>query len=418
MRARVPLLILAALAVAVAGCGTRERSNPFDPGNPSTRGQPVGFAATAGDRLVTLSWRPASAPDLQGFRVFRRGENESTFVPITSILSPGSSGYGDFGVPNGVTQHYQLYYVFFDGRSGVPATDLATPGPLKVWVADYRAGRLARVAPDGRRVADADPDFTAPSHVAINPVSGVVWASDAFAGRLVLTFPGSGTRLEISSVLSPGAIALDPVRGEGWVCDPTADLVRRFTEMGQPLSPSLGPVQDPLGIAVDREDGSVWVCDNAGNRVRHFTRTGGSLANIALDRPSRVAVDSLTRTAWITSFTTGRIYTFDPVGVPLDTFTVARGPIGVAIDPRRDVVWVADATSSELLRLAPDGTVLGRTGGVTGVTEIDVDPGSGEVWATSPSTGQVFRVGATGTLLRRLPGFSEPFGISVAAPSI
>jgi hypothetical protein len=71
MRVLVPFLVAIAVAGALSGCSDRERLNPLDPSNPSTRVAPIGFAAVAGDGFVSLSWRPATSSDVTGYDLYR-----------------------------------------------------------------------------------------------------------------------------------------------------------------------------------------------------------------------------------------------------------------------------------------------------------------------------------------------------------
>ena len=91
-----PFLALLVLLVAGSGCSSRERSNPFDPGNPSTRGHPIAFAALAGDGYATLTWQAVSGSGLVGYQAFRRAEGESSFRAISDVIPPQLTRFTDF----------------------------------------------------------------------------------------------------------------------------------------------------------------------------------------------------------------------------------------------------------------------------------------------------------------------------------
>src|SRR5262245_48336434 len=101
------LLALLIAALLTAGCSNRERLNPLDPANTSTRGAPQGFAAIAGDGLVELSWNALQPKDwVLGYRIFRRIES-GTFDRLAD-LPPNSSQYLDVGLANDVDYTYHI----------------------------------------------------------------------------------------------------------------------------------------------------------------------------------------------------------------------------------------------------------------------------------------------------------------------
>lgn len=127
MRRLLPLLILAGLA----GCSSRERSNPFDPANPNTHGGPAGFAAFADDGRIDLKWQAVPGTSLSGFRLYRRTDAESAYRAITGLLPPTTTQVADVGLLNGLTHYYRLVYVFPDeGELNTVAEDLRHPVPL------------------------------------------------------------------------------------------------------------------------------------------------------------------------------------------------------------------------------------------------------------------------------------------------
>lgn len=412
MRGRLPLLTL--LVAALAGCSSRDHTNIFDPANPVTRGHPIGFVALAGNGLVQLSWQPVNAEGLIGFDLLRRVEGETDYTPIGGFLPPTASHFSDYGAINGRDHYYRIYYVFSGGRGGAPAEDVATPGPLRVWLGDLD-GRLLRVTPDGRHVATADAGYGSPGYVAANPRSGIVWISDAATGEVILYDPGTGSVTRFAGPTRPGAIGVDAARRVAWVCDDVQGVVHHLSETSGAIAPLLGPLEDPLDCAVDPTDGSVWVCDNHGDRVRRFAPDGSGLADLALSRPSRVAVDSLTREAWVTSLDQARAFRIGPDGVPRDT-VVLSGPVGIAVDARRGRVWVADARSGTVVAMERDGAEAFHIGGLPNVTEIAVDLRTGDAWTTRPNDGELVRIAADGSRVSRLAGLGFPYGLSVTNP--
>src|SRR5687767_14793734 len=144
-RSRSMRVFLALLILAIAGCSDRERSNPFDPSNPLTRGAPADFAALAGDGRIDLRWQTVSGDGLVGYRLYRRTAAESAFTALSAVLPPHVGTYADLGLLNGLEHHYRIYYVFAEGDRDPPAEDVAAPGRVRPWVVDARQGKLLRL---------------------------------------------------------------------------------------------------------------------------------------------------------------------------------------------------------------------------------------------------------------------------------
>ena len=412
MRRLVALLTFA--LPLLAGCSARPRLNPFDPANPATGGRPADFEALADNQSVRLQWQATPAPGLLGFQVFRLAPGEADYRPLTGVLPPTASSQGDFGLLNGAEHRYRLYFVFSDGLGGRPAEDLATPGPLRPWVADFQGRTLARLSADGRHVAEsfAPAGGADPVAVDVNPADGRLWAVGP-DGDVLVYDPASGRSAVIGAGLGTlVAVAVDWRDGSGWVADATNGNLFHFLPTGQLATPpELTGLQYPGSLALDRSNRSLWVVEQDGNRVRRYTADGALAATASVSKPSRVAVDSLTHEAWVTSLLLGRIVRVSPGGTPLDTVTAAVGPIGIAVDALRRRVWVADAAGNQVLALSPDGTVQFRISGLAEAREIVVDGSSGEAWVTLTAAGAVARLSPAGHEILRVGGLTGPWGI-------
>ncbi len=410
MRALLPLLV--ALALLAPGCGRRERANPFDPFNPETSGRPSGFVALAGDREVGMRWQavPGGAP--VGFQLFRRGPGETEYTPLTDVLSPTTTGFRDFPLVNGGDYAYRLYYVFPFGLGHLPAEDSATPGTAAPWVIESGGTDLVRLTPDNRRVASRRGGYSRTADVAANAANGDVWVADDGNGRVVIN-QATGVTVSVGGLQRPVAVGIDPVTATAWVCDLGRDRVYQLRRDGTIHSLSIGPVDQPVDAAVDAFNGFVWVCELAGNRVLQFDDFGQFQWAATVSRPSRVAVDSVTRDGWITSFDRGTVTRIAVNGQVVGTFTGFTAPLGVAVDWRRGRVWVADPYADRVTALRPDGSEEFRVTGLRDVGEIAVDLRTGEAWAVLGITGAVARISPAGVVLRFQAGLRSPIAVSV-----
>lgn len=411
MRRLRALLILAG-ALALAGCSQRERANPFDPSNPQTGGRPTGFNAVAGAGFVRLSWDPRPELGIDGYQVYRLAPGETGWQPLGRTLPPESRDFLDSGLLDGVRLRYRLDYVVAGSALGRPAEDEATPGPLRPWVADPGAGALLRLSPDGRDVAWRETRLGRVARLAVDPADGFVWASVAGDGLVHGYDPYTATWFSIPGVASPDALALSPFDASVWVCD-RAGGVSHFRRDGTSATPGrLSLLDDPVAIAVGAADASLWVCERGGNRVRHYSALGVPLGAASVEAPSRVAVDSLSRVAYVTSYTAGRLWRIGENGQKVDSTDVAAGPIGIAIDRARDRVWVADDLGARVLGL--DLATLAVEVTVTNAGspyDLAVDRATGEVWVVARSDRAIVRLAPDGTRLDVFTGLSDPVEI-------
>lgn len=408
-----PVAALLAL-LALAGCAERPRSNPFDPSNPVTSGRPAGLQAISGDNLIELRWQSAGAVADAGYRVYRKLEGETDYQPISSALPISSTGFSDFGTENGKRHDYRLYFLLGGELSGLPAEDHATPGPARAWVADLSDRRVLRLSADGRRVASSFGGFFGPSFLGYDATNRLLWVSDTYDGSVKGMDAGQQVRVEIAGLSEPMGLAVDSTRDAVWICDQARDAVYHYSVTGAPAFPSsLEPIDTPIAAAVDLVDGSVWVCEHGGDgRVRHYLGNGVPDGAVSLPLPSRVAVDSLTRDAWVTSLDAGLVVRISPGVVAQDTVALA-GPIGIAVDHRRGRIWVADARGNAVVALRRSGLVEFRVGGLNAVREVAVNLATGECWASLLGDPSVVKIGPDGLLRERVVGMKQPYGLAV-----
>lgn len=411
MRALLPFLVAA--AVALAGCGSRERANPFDPLNPATSGRPSGFLALAGDREVTLRWNPVSGGGFTGYQIFRRGPGETGYTELTAVLSPALTTFRDIPLVNGADYAYRLYFVFLSGLGSHPAEDTATPGAAMPWVVEGAGSDLVRLTPDNRHVMLRRGGNEGSVDVAANPSNGDVWVADQGSGRVVVYQAGGGVTVSVPGFNQPAAVTVDAFDATAWICDLGRGRVYHLRRDGQLDAASLGPLDRPVDAAVDPFNGFVWVCEFAGDRVVYFDDTRQSLWSASVPGPSRVAVDSTTREGWVTSFDDGTVTRISPAGNVLGTFAGFVAPLGVAVDSRRGRIWIADPYAGRVTALDRAGQEEFHVTGLDDAGDLSVDLGTGEVWAALGATGTVARISPTGVVLREQRGFRTPISISV-----
>ncbi len=410
MRRGAALLTLALAAALLASCSRRERLNPLDPANPSSRGAPEGFNAIAGFAFIQLRWTPRPDLAIDGFQLMKLAPADSLYRPLGGLQPPSSTGYLDGAVVSGADHRYRLHYVA-GGELSRAAEDVAAPGILRPWTVDADAGRLVELSPDGRDAVGSLGGLGFTASLAVSPGSGPIWVSDFLGGSVHRVDPQSylATRLDLFS--SPLTMALDPFDRSVWVAD-LGGFVRHLTESGTPGVPStLTLLSEPYGVATDPRSGAVWVSERSGNRVRRYARDGTPLGARSLELPSRVAVDSLTGEAWVTSLSSGWLWQVDSTLRVVDSVRL-QGPLGVAVDWRRRTVWVADANADLVVAVDPATCrVRSRHPAPAEPRDVAVALDRGEAWVAARLTGTVYRFSASGARLTQVSGLGNLYEV-------
>jgi DNA-binding beta-propeller fold protein YncE len=408
------LLVLTLLALA-AGCSRRDRNNPLDPANPATGGRPQGFVALAGYSVVTLHWASQPTLAIDGFQLWRLAPGDASYRPISDVLGPRSGNYVDSGVNNGGLYLYRLYYVIRGTLAESPAVDQATPGPLRIWVADAGAG-LTQLTADGRHVLAVNADAGECQSLALDPVTGQVWTSDETDALVTTRGLGDPVPVSIAGLSLPFTIAVDRSDHSAWVCD-LSGRVGHYAADGTPASPpAINLLDDPDGIAVNPQDRSVWVCEHDGNRVRHFAANGGAIATTTLGQPARVLADSATGTAWVASPDRGLLFRLNAAGQVLDSSNVATSPIGMAIDHVHGHAWITDALGGRVFALDPvTRQVQFTVGGLGEPLDVQVDYATGDAWVVDQGAHAVVRISASGRVLSSCAELQTPYELRVDA---
>lgn len=406
--------LLAALLSLAAGCSQRERLNPLDPGNPETGGGPVGFNAVAGFSTVTLTWTVRRDVAIEGYQLLRLAPGDSVYRGIGGNLPPGQARYLDSGIPNSGDYRYRLLHVVAGAPAGRAAEDVAGPGPARPWVVDAAAGQLVRLSPDGRDILVRSNRGIEPFNLAVSPRTGTVWIADPLSNTLQILDSELISFRELRGLQGPYTIAISPRDETAWVCELNGGLAH-VTPGGMPAIPARIDLLDgPTGVAVHPADHSVWVAEQDGDRVRHYTFDGVAIAATPLASPTRVAVDSVSKNAWVTSLETGRIHRLNELAQPRDSLEYAQGPIGIAVDWRRDRVWVADAAGDAVLLIETSSrALLRRLPGIGEPREVSVDLTTGECWVVARSERAVYRLAPDGSVRTRIGGFTDPVEVRV-----
>lgn len=237
-----------------------------------------------------------------------------------------------------------------EGQIGAQAQGVAVAPDGSVLVADRKAGRIRRFAPDGTPAGSFVPLATAPTAVAAASDGSVVVGG---TGGLWRHDPDGTVRGRIAAIAISDVrgLAIDP-RGGLVVTDALHGRVTRVAADGSVTTLATG-LREPTGVAV-APDGTIYVSESGVDRVRHLATDGAVLSSLAVSDPDGVAVtpDGVVHVA---STPTHRVLSFTAAGAPAGTEAGFNRPRGVAADCRGGV-WVLDNSNVRVQRVGPAGT--------------------------------------------------------------
>jgi streptogramin lyase len=372
-----------ALLLTLGGCESRDRTNPFDPRNPDTNGEPELLDARAGNREVTLYW---DAIDLDGIReanLYRReGPDgaETRLTPGGITLAAGS--FTDTTVQNGVDYEYRLDLSLSSGDGRSSAWDAATPGRAIPWVADADGGGLLRLTPDGRdlvRRVDAGLWFL---DLAADTSTATIWAAEYFDGSLSRYDAAGGRQLVLPS---DGArtVAVSSDGADIWVASFRDGRIDRRDVNGTLLWHDItGSHTEDLLVSTD---GGLWAAgwfESGAGEVRLYLHDQLVRQYEDLQRPVALAEASRERIV-VVDRADRRVRSYDPLGVETSrSGQIFLDPVDVCPDGTGGV-WVADPGRGGIVRLNRDlaEDLFVSLPQVLGIT---LDPVGGRIWTAGP----------------------------------
>ncbi len=406
---------LAGLALVLAACQGRLRSNPLDPNNPDTGGGPTEFAAVAGNGTVALSWRAAPTNvQLAGFLLERRRHGPNAYVALGPVLPTAASNFDDATVTNDLDYDYRLSYLLPDGSvSGTPVERQARPGQEIAWVADPGSDEVVRVSPDGRARVFALGGVTAVNRVSVQLSGGEIWATAPIDGR-VWVFNVDGSPIHsFSGLAEPNAIAVDPASLTAWICEELGPRARRWTDTGveQARVPSLVL---PTDIAVTVGSGA-WIVDQGRGWLVRVNAGGAPVDTVVVGAdPRRLAVDTLDGSVWVSRTTADEVVHVSAGGAILSRTPGLEGAYAIDIDEFRNQVWVSlDGAGAVQVLARSDGSKKFRVAGLAHPRGVSLVDRTGECWVVAIQTHELVRIGSGGVIESRYGGFSAPFDVRV-----
>jgi hypothetical protein len=408
VREKFVLAAFFAIHAFACSCADRERTNPFDPANPDTGGNPYALRAIAGDARAELSWDHGEMQDLDGYRLVRSLTDGGTPGDSTIFqIDAGQTFFLDTGLTNGTTYSYKLAFIF-DGIQAWTNSDTVTPGTAVPWVLDGYAGTLVRLSPDGRDQAAIFSMSSIFSDLDVVDSDESAWVADYFNRKAFHVDKDAELMEDIDLSGYPFAMVIDEVRTRVWMSESEPTSLVRYS--GGLASATYELPQYPVSLAVDETSGDLWACSSSGGWVAKVDDQG-LLMGHGFSSPRALAFDHASRVVWVAANT--EVVKLDTDLQIMLRVTGFAEPEDIAIDQERGNIWIADTGNARVVKISSGGNVLATVTGFGEPFSVAIDAVKEECWIADSMTGEVIRVSGGGEILKRKGGFLSPFGIAV-----
>jgi sugar lactone lactonase YvrE len=298
----------------------------------------TGVSSAGGACTVNVNFAPL-APGLRTGEVqlFDNGGNLLASTPAYGIGQAPESAFGP-GV-----------------ETTVPASGLSYPvgvavdGAGDVFIADYHASEVVKVAPGGVQTTVYSASGQGPIGVAVDG-AGDLFIVNYYGGQLVKVTPGGVPTTLLSGLDNPVGVAVDGA-GDVFVGNSGNHRVVEVTPSGvQTTVYSGGSNSQPFGVAVDGA-GDVFIADQGLDQVVEVT-PGGVQTTVpasGLATPYGVAVDAA-GDVFVADSENRQVVEVTPSGVQTTVGSGLIYPSGVAVDGAGDV-FIGDQSLSQVLEV-------------------------------------------------------------------
>lgn len=177
--------------------------------------------------------------------------------------------------------------------TGLLSAGAAVDTQHRVWIANAGDNTLTCLDANGTPIAGSPFAVgSGPAALAIDPVSGDVWVSNAQGASISKVTAAGVVQGPFAAGSNPGGIGIAP-DGTVWVACNGDGTIRRYHPDGSVAAPNLALGNGPSALAIDPQTGAVWVGLLNGNQMAKLASDGHVLGTYPSGTfPSNVAIDS------------------------------------------------------------------------------------------------------------------------------
>ena len=358
------------------GCDTRERTNPLDPRNPASQGNPESPLLYSTHDSVYVSWSHLNFSDAHNFNIYRKIEGEGDFRLIAT-LQPHLFSYWDLPCEYEKTRWYKISVGAENYESEQSDPVETRPGPTYLWATDRFNSTVTKYSHDGRHTVLRSGMFTEPYRITTNPSNRSILVTDLWDGRIKI-----------------------------------------LSEKGTLLNDNMQLI-GLTDFAFDSLDDVVWATSYNFNTCARFSFSGlKELEKSIFNSPWYIALHTEANRVFVINDGQGEIIRMDYEGQAEFQKSGFEDFRAMAYDQERDRLWVSDLNRITILEnTLDDMRVLKRMTGFSRIDIIEIDAANGDVWCIDYSDqvneSRVVKFTMDGDEYFALQGFTDPRDLAV-----
>ncbi len=404
------------LALLFLCCTERERNNPLDPDNQTTRGKMTGLSVYSDAEKAVLSWHYLNLEGLSAFNIYRRVTGDSIFRHIAQV-APAVFNYRDTNVRLNVEYEYYITATAGDYESPPSAVRRTTPGPTYTWVADFSTGFVSCLTHDMRYTLCSFGILNFPYIVAPSPRENAAWIYSRYSDDLYKVDHAGNRLLVLTGFENVVSMQADTIHKDLWIARTDPGAISRLNVSGE-IEMNTTSIKKPYRLAMDAVRHVCWVIDDSSREVVLLSYTGSERIRSAagLESPLDIALAPKTRTLWVAD--SSRVvqldYNAEPTGVVIDGFSYAWL---IDYDNVRNVCWVADLATygekSHVLKINEQGEILRKLDSFLYPRCLDVNEFDGTCLVGDIGNGQLWQISADGQSVSTVGDFATTYDVAV-----
>lgn len=396
-------------------CTDRGRLNPIDPQNPDTAGRPQGLSIYSEQDRAVLQWRQFKLKNIKGYRIYRRQDSYSAFIPI-NLAPPDSNQYTDCGLAYNKKYDYFVTVLAEDFETSGSDTVSIIPGPTIIWATDVTNRRILKISHDGAHEIKQIPVDGYPWVLVFDNEENVLWYTDIFLNRVYNVKSETFNIILDISYGEPIDMVIDKSNNRVWIADETQGKIFVFNRQGDKIGEK-GGFQSPVCIDCFSNDGSCWVADSRAFTVTKISNNLETTVQIKdLIYPSSVSVNQLKGDCWVAD--SSRILKYDMRGkLRLSIKSELNYPKHLAVDSELNTCWVLDFShfdyQSRLLCFNNSGEKLLELSGFTRPENLIVNLYDHSCIVADSGTGRILKISLNGAVIGRVTGYDYTYGLFI-----
>ncbi|HTC92904.1 MAG TPA: Ig-like domain repeat protein [Terriglobales bacterium] len=305
----------------------------------------------------------------------------------------------------------------FASPGGVRGVTLSAGGVLLLW--------LAAISASGQTVTTTVTVGTAPTAVAVNPVTNKVYISNATSNNVSVIDGATNTIATVATGTTPKAIAVNPATNKIYVANNGGGSVTVINGADNTASAPIPVGTNPSAIAINPVTNVIYVVNTGSNNVSVINGSNNTVTTTvsAGTAPNAVAVNPVTNKIYVTNKNDNSLTVINGAdNSTIAPITVGTRPSAVAVNAVTDLIYVAnfgsnDGTNSVTVIDANNGNLTTAVNAGFNPSALAINPVTNQIYVANPSINNVTVINGADNTTTPLTVGLQPVAIGVDAIS-